>query len=181
MRRTDTPGIRDSSGHATSFVSGGGLPQCCLPHHPWGRSFRSVGSLRWRSFRNEEPTRTSLRLVHEQVVQEQFRPVAPSPISPDVSFRLRPDSGKRAKLGTIGYMVMAAAVPVRMPAPADAMQAAPIDAIDAVCRGAVSPRSIRSAMEWATTRPMTPDGMPVRGGAGEMTVPSGVDRGREIG
>src|ERR1035437_4764102 len=116
------------------------------------------------------------RLCKSSLVQ-----CAPSPISPVVSLRLRPDTGKRAVSGTIGYMVIAAADPVRMPAPAEAMHAAPIDAMDAVCSGAVSPLSIRSAMKWATTRPMTPDGMPVRGGAGEITVPSQLDRGREIG
>ena len=32
----------------------------------------------------------------------------------------------------------------------------------------------------ATARPISPDGMPVRGGAGAITVPRGFVRGREI-
>ena len=37
-----------------------------------------------------------------------------------------------------------------------------------------------SAMLCATARPIRPDGIPVRGGAGAMTVPFGFVRGREI-
>ncbi len=40
--------------------------------------------------------------------------------------------------------------------------------------------ALRSAIVAATVRPMTPLGMPVRGGAGAITVPLGLLRGREI-
>src|SRR5271166_5522890 len=78
-------------------------------------------------------------------------------------------------------MVIAAAVPSRTPAPAEAMQAAPIAAMDAVCAGTALPDLIMSVMLRATWRPITADGMPVRGGAGEITVPLGLLRGVEIG
>ena len=45
----------------------------------------------------------------------------------------------------------------------------------------VAPLWIMPAMLRATWRPITADGMPVRGGAGEMTVPLGLLRGVEIG
>ena len=72
-------------------------------------------------------------------------------------------------------------MPLVKPAPAEATQAAPISAIDAVCSGLVALPVIMSAMLCATALPMSPDGMPVRGGAGEMTVPFGLVRGTEIG
>jgi len=78
-------------------------------------------------------------------------------------------------------MVIAAAEPFRSPVPADAMHAAPMWAIDAVWVGAVAPFVIMSAMVSAATRPMIPEGIPVRGGAGAMTVPRGLLRGVEIG
>jgi hypothetical protein len=39
---------------------------------------------------------------------------------------------------------------------------------------------MRSAMVWATARPITPDGIPVRGGAGAIMVPLGLCCGRDI-
>ena len=53
--------------------------------------------------------------------------------------------------------------------------------IEAVWVGAVAPFWIMSVMLRATSRPMIPEGMPVRGGAGAITVPFGLVRGREIG
>ena len=50
-------------------------------------------------------------------------------------------------------MVMAAALPERMPAPAEAMHAAPIRAIEAVCAGVVAPLPIMSAMVFAPRCP----------------------------
>src|SRR5665811_90103 len=61
------------------------------------------------------------------------------------------------------------------------MHAAPMELMEAVWVGSFAPCWIMSAMLKATWRPMTPEGMPVRGGAGEMTVPLGLFRGREIG
>src|ERR1039458_8997136 len=80
----------------------------------------------------------------------------------------------------IGYMVIAAADPLRSPVPAEAMHAAPIFAMEAVRSGAWSPWRMRPAMDCATIRPMTPDGIPVRGGAGEITVPFGLFLGSEM-
>src|ERR1019366_3352981 len=48
-----------------------------------------------------------------------------NPISPKVSFPLRPVSGKAVKFGTTGYIVIDAAVPSRIPAPDDATHLAP--------------------------------------------------------
>src|SRR5487761_2143821 len=81
----------------------------------------------------------------------------------------------------IGNTVIAAAVPVNTPLPPDAMQAAPCSAMEAVCTLARLPFLIRSAIVSATVRPITPDGMPVRGGAGVIEVPFGVVRGWDIG
>ena len=67
-----------------------------------------------------------------------------------------------------------------MPAPADATQAAPMSAIDASWAGRSAPCLIRSTMVSAAVLPMTPDGIPVRGGDGAMTVPLALLRGREI-
>ena len=77
----------------------------------------------------------------------------------------------------------AAAVPVSRCEPADATHAAPISAIDAVRVGRPAP-PIMSAMLRATALPISADGIPVRGGAEAMGVPSGgcvvVVRGTEI-
>ena len=54
-------------------------------------------------------------------------------------------------------------------------------AMDAVWAGSVAPWRIMPAMLRATWRPITADGIPVRGGAGEITVPSGLLRGVEMG
>jgi hypothetical protein len=54
-------------------------------------------------------------------------------------------------------------------------------AIDAVWVGAAAPLVIMSAIVSATARPMIPDGIPVRGGAGVMTVPRRLVRGVEMG
>ena len=56
-----------------------------------------------------------------------------------------------------------------MPAPAEATQAAPMLAIDASWAGRSSPCLIRSTIVSAAVLPMTPDGIPVRGGEGAMT------------
>ena len=63
----------------------------------------------------------------------------------------------------------------------EATHAAPISAIEAWCCGVFDFPLIMSAMFIAQARPMSPDGMPVRGGAGEITVPLGALRGVEIG
>ena len=77
-------------------------------------------------------------------------------------------------------MVMDAAVPFRSPAPAEATQAAPMFAIEALCIGVVDPFSIISVMFLAANFPMIPDGIPVRGGVGVISVPLVLVRGREI-
>ena len=106
---------------------------------------------------------------------------AANPISPVVFARsLPPPVGYFLVSGTMGNIVIAAAVPFRDPVPAEAMQAAPMEAIDASCLVVIAPLRIRSAIDSAATRPITPDGIPVRGGAGAMTVPLGEVRGREI-
>ena len=66
------------------------------------------------------------------------------------------------------------------PMPAEATHAAPIRAMDASWAGWSRPCRMRSAMVSAAVFPMTPDGMPVRGGDGAMTVPFGDFRGCEI-
>ncbi len=71
-------------------------------------------------------------------------------------------------------------MPLQTLAPADATHAAPIVASDAECVGFVAPFVIMSTMLSATVRPMIPDGMPVRGGAGAITVPFFDLRGREM-
>ena len=55
-----------------------------------------------------------------------------------------------------------------------------MSAIEAVWTLPCAPCLMRCAMVCATARPMTPDGMPVRGGAGAITVPFGLVRGRDI-
>lgn len=75
---------------------------------------------------------------------------------------------------------MDAAVPSRNPTPAEAIQAAPMEAIEALCIGVVDPFSIISAMFLAANFPIIPDGIPVRGGVGVMSVPLGLVLGREI-
>ena len=52
--------------------------------------------------------------------------------------------------------------------------------MDAVWDGWVLPRRIMPAMLRATCRPITADGIPVRGGAGAITVPLGLVRWVEI-
>jgi len=74
---------------------------------------------------------------------------------------------------------MAAAEPLVRPVPADATQAAPMWAMDAGSAGA-SGSLTRRAMVIAAALPITPDGMPVRGGAGAMRVPLGVLCGWEM-
>lgn len=71
----------------------------------------------------------------------------------------------------MGYTVIDTAVPLNAPAPAEAMHAAPMCAIDAVRVGPWALPCIMSAMFRATCRAITPDGMPVRGGVGEIGVP----------
>jgi hypothetical protein len=56
-----------------------------------------------------------------------------------------------------------------------------MSAIEARCDAVVVPNLMRDTMVNATVLPITPEGMPVRGGAGEITVPLGLVRGREIG
>src|SRR5487761_1953421 len=102
------------------------------------------------------------------------------PISPKVSLLERPVPGKASKSGTTGYIVIDAAVPWKSPAPEDATQAAPIADIDARRAGVVGPDFTRAAIVRAAVLPMTPEGIPVRGGAGVITVPLGLVRGREI-
>src|SRR5487761_2766240 len=102
------------------------------------------------------------------------------PISPMVELLSRPYSGYFSKFGTIGKTVMEAAVPVTGLEPAEATHAAPISAMDAACVGAGLPPSI-STIFLATVLPIIADGIPVRGGAGEMTRPSAVLCGSEIG
>ena len=92
----------------------------------------------------------------------------------------RPVCGYFAGSGTTGNMVIAAAEPLRKPVPAEATHAAPMVAIDARWAGAAG-FLMRSRMVSATVLAMTPDGMPVRGGLGVITVPLGLLRGREIG
>jgi len=75
---------------------------------------------------------------------------------------------------------MDAAVPVKGLAPAEATQAAPISAIDAECVGRALP-STMSAILRATAFPIMAEGIPVRGGVGEIGVPFGLNRGREMG
>ena len=88
--------------------------------------------------------------------------------------------GVALEVGTIGKTVIEAAVRVNGLAPAEATQAAPISAIEAVWVGASAPR-IMSTMLLATALPIIAEGIPVRGGAGAMTVPFGLLRGTEIG
>ena len=66
---------------------------------------------------------------------------------------------------------MVAAEPLVMPNPADTIQAAPILAIEALCFNLCSPFFTKFTMFKATTLPDTPDGIPVRGGAGKIAVP----------
>ena len=75
--------------------------------------------------------------------------------------------------------VIAAAVPVNGFAPAEATQAAPMSAIEAVWVGAFAP-PIMSTMLCATALAIIADGIPVRGGAGAITVPFGLLRGTEM-
>ena len=75
---------------------------------------------------------------------------------------------------------MDAAVPVKGLAPAEAMRAAPISAIEAVWVGALLPRNMSTILR-ATAFPIIADGMPVRGGAGEIIRPSELVRNWEIG
>ena len=70
-------------------------------------------------------------------------------------------------------------MPLNGLAPAEAMQAAPISAIDAVRVGASAP-AIMSTTLLATALPIIAEGIPVRGGAGAITVPFGLLRGTEI-
>jgi hypothetical protein len=55
-----------------------------------------------------------------------------------------------------------------------------MSAIDADRTGAEAPSLIMAEMLVAASFPMIPDGMPVRGGDGVMTVPLGDFRGFEI-
>ena len=72
------------------------------------------------------------------------------------------------------------ALPCRNPDPAEATHAAPMSAIEAVRICAEVPCLIISAMLEAASFPIIPDGIPVRGGDGAMTVPLGVFLGWEI-
>ena len=80
----------------------------------------------------------------------------------------------------MGYTVRAAAVPVNGFDPAEATHAAPISAIEAVRDGDFAPFSM-SVMLPATALPIIAEGIPVRGGAGEITCPEAVARGLEMG
>ena len=75
--------------------------------------------------------------------------------------------------------VIDAAVPVNGFAPADATHAAPIFAIDAAASLPSLPAT-RFEMLRATALPIVAEGMPVRGGVGEIGVPLTLTRGREI-
>jgi hypothetical protein len=55
-----------------------------------------------------------------------------------------------------------------------------MSANEAVCTEAEAPPLIIAAMFVAANFPMMPDGMPVRGGEGAMTVPAGDFLGSEI-
>jgi len=79
----------------------------------------------------------------------------------------------------IGKTVIEAAVPVNGFAPAEATQAAPISAIEAVCVGPSAPRIMSTTLR-ATVLPIIAEGMPVRGGAGATAAPLGVAYGFEI-
>ena len=75
---------------------------------------------------------------------------------------------------------METAVPLKTLAPAEAMQAAPMCASDACRFGASAFPLIMSTMLKATSRAMTPEGIPVRGGVGKIGVPFGLFIGLEI-
>lgn len=71
----------------------------------------------------------------------------------------------------MGYIVIETAVPFSALAPADAIHAAPIFDMDAFRTGFSASPFIISTMLKATSLPITPDGIPVRGGVGEIGVP----------
>src|SRR5208337_219045 len=102
------------------------------------------------------------------------------PSSPDVPAMSRPVCGYLTGSGTTGNIVIAAAEPLRKPVPAEATHAAPMVAIEARWAAAAG-FLMRSRMVSATVLAMMPDGIPVRGGLGALTVPLGLLRGREIG
>ena len=66
-------------------------------------------------------------------------------------------------------------------APADAIQAAPIFAMDACRVGLSALPDIKSVILYAISRAITPVGIPVRGGVGEIGVPFWLCIGFEIG
>lgn len=76
---------------------------------------------------------------------------------------------------------MDAAVPWNKSFPAEATQAAPFSAIEAVWLGIDFPYRIMSAILLATARPIVAEGIPVRGGVGEICTPSSVFIIFEIG
>src|SRR6056297_1102682 len=75
-----------------------------------------------------------------------------SPISPVVYFSDRPVSGYASKSGMIGYIVIDTAVPLSALAPAEAIHAAPIFAMDAFRTGISASPFIMSAILNATSR-----------------------------
>ena len=77
-------------------------------------------------------------------------------------------------------MVIEAADPRLSPDPAEATQAAPISAIDADAAVAPGPPLMSSRILRIAVLPMIPDGIPVRGGEGAISVPFGDLRGFEI-
>src|SRR5450759_187143 len=78
----------------------------------------------------------------------------------------------------MGNIVIDAAVPLRNPAPAEATHPAHLGH-----RGRMGRRrgTLLAHVGDAPRDLATPEGIPVRGGAGEMTVPLALVRGREIG
>ena len=64
--------------------------------------------------------------------------------------------------------------------PAETIHAAPILPIEALCLKSVRPLLIRSARFKAMIFTVTPDGIPVRGGAGVMSIPLGLFMGFDI-
>ena len=77
--------------------------------------------------------------------------------------------------------MIVAAAPFNIPAPTEAMHAAPMSAMDAFRAGSDQlPLLMRSAMVSAANRPWTPAGIPVLGGAGDTGLPVGVVFGFEI-
>ena len=57
------------------------------------------------------------------------------------------------------------------PNPAEITQAAPIFTIEALCLYSRLPVLMMLAMFWATTFPITPEGIPVRGAVAVIAVP----------